>query len=263
MAQSRRNRGRTLTSQPSQLFKRILFLVVFVVLVTAAGLLLRTLPNWEWLLAHEQVLRRQVDQAPLASWCMGLMIYFLLSLIPGLTGKSVVIGWLFGFFAGLLMVEIGLTAAAILSFFIGHFAFGQFATSHWRRRLRVFRRRFSRDGLTYLLLLRLAHAPFSLVNYTAGATRVPLALFAWTTLLGILPGSAVFVFVGSRMPSLSVLAEQGVWALLDHRLFLALLASACLPYGVKLLVNRLSRRLHPAVHHGQSADASWEEACHR
>ena len=65
------------------------------------------------------------------------------------------------------------------------------------------------------------------------------------------------------MPSLTVLAEQGVWALLDHRLFLALLASACLPYGVKLLVNRLSRRLHPAVHHGQSAGASREEACHR
>jgi uncharacterized membrane protein YdjX (TVP38/TMEM64 family) len=45
--------------------------------------------------------------------------------------------------------------------------------------------------------------PFSLFSYVAGAARVPLTTFVWTTAVGYIPITAVFVYVGSQLESLS------------------------------------------------------------
>ncbi|MCA9133309.1 MAG: VTT domain-containing protein [Planctomycetales bacterium] len=218
------------------LLRRILFLSLFTLVVIGLGLGIHYIPDWEWIVTHEQQLRQRVALSPLPTWCVGVALYTLLSLIPGTAGKSVIAGWLFGFWAAVAMVEIGLTTAAILTFLLGRYAAGKWGPRRGSLRLRMLGRRFARDGAFYLLLLRLTHAPYTLVNYGAGASRVPLATFWWTTHLGILPGTAVFAFVGTRIPTLRLLAEQGVWSLVDIPLALALVATALLPLLVRLLL---------------------------
>ena len=39
--------------------------------------------------------------------------------------------------------------------------------------------------------------PFSLFSYVAGAARVPFGRFMWTTAVGYIPITAVFVYLGS------------------------------------------------------------------
>ena len=46
--------------------------------------------------------------------------------------------------------------------------------------------------------------PFSLVSYAAGAARVPTWRFAWTTVVGYLPITALAVYFGTRLEGLSI-----------------------------------------------------------
>ena len=62
-----------------------------------------------------------------------------------------------------------------------------------------------RGGVPLLLALRLIPiVPFSLVCYAAGAARVPLWRFIWTTLVGYLPITALAVYFGTRLEGLSL-----------------------------------------------------------
>ena len=45
--------------------------------------------------------------------------------------------------------------------------------------------------------------PFSLFSFAAGAAKVPLGRFVWTTAIGYLPLTAVFVYLGSQLEELS------------------------------------------------------------
>ena len=46
--------------------------------------------------------------------------------------------------------------------------------------------------------------PFSLVSYAAGAARVPVWRFTWTTIVGYLPITALAVYFGTRLEGLSL-----------------------------------------------------------
>jgi uncharacterized membrane protein YdjX (TVP38/TMEM64 family) len=91
-------------------------------------------------------------------------------------------------------------------------------------------------GITLLLAARLVPiVPFSLFSYVAGAARVPVGRFAWTTAVGYIPITALSVYFGTRLEELS---------LTDPLLWLAALGLIAL-----LLLTRLVR---PLVYHPPS-----------
>ncbi|MCA9126055.1 MAG: VTT domain-containing protein [Planctomycetales bacterium] len=199
--------------------------------------------DFSWLVQHEQLLRERMAHHPVATWCIGLGVYFVVSLVPGTSGKSIICGWLFGFWGALAMVELGLTGAAVISFVIGRSVAGQLSPHRWRSRFAILKNRFKQHGSFYLLLLRLAHAPFTLLNYGAGAIGVPLTAFCWTTALGLLPGTIVFTYAGTRIPSLQILAGKSAWSLIDFPLMMALAATILIPVLLRYLARRWTRRL--------------------
>ena len=215
------------------LARRLVVLVLLVFSVTCIGIGIRYLPDLHWIAEREESLRAQIESTPVASYVVGLLLYFGVSLIPGTYGKSIVFGWLFGFLGALFLVEIGLTAAALVSFLIGRFLVKHLLLRRWLIYLRWVNKRFAQDGAFYLLSLRMAHAPFTLINYGAGATSIPFSTFWWTTHVGILPATAVFTFAGSRIPSIRTVAEHGAWAIVDPMLIVALVAIAFLPMLVR------------------------------
>lgn len=75
-----------------------------------------------------------------------------------------------------------------------------------RHRLEAIERFVARGGARGLLIARvIPFVPFNLVCFASGATRVPLARYAWTTLVGMTPLTALTVLLGSRLqePSLT------------------------------------------------------------
>jgi uncharacterized membrane protein YdjX (TVP38/TMEM64 family) len=207
------------------------FLITFMLLfaVLAIGICVRHLPDLEWVAEREDWLRSKIVSAPIPCYLLGLVCYIGLSLMPGTAGKSIVFGWFFGFVAALFLVEIGLTTAAVISFLIGRFVVRRLLYRRWQIYLRWISKTFEHEGAFYLLWLRMAHAPFTLVNYGAGATNIPLMTFWWTTHVGILPATIVYTFVGSRIPNVRTVAEQGVLAIVDPWLLVVLVVIAFFP----------------------------------
>ena len=88
-----------------------------------------------------------------------------------------------------------------------------------------------RGGVFLLLAMRLIPViPFSLFSYAAGAARVPLARFSWTTVIGYLPLTVIFVYLGSELEELS---------LTDPLLWVSAAALLAMLFCARLLSRRL------------------------
>jgi len=224
--------------------RRVLIGLAFVGVLAMLALLLREHASLEVLIRHETMLRATIQEHPIHSWLIGFGIYFTTSLIPGTGGKSMIFGWLFGLWSAVLMVDAALTLAALATFLISRFLIRDLVESRFATHVERLNRHLERDGPFYLLQLRMAHAPFTFINYVSGALRIPTGTFWWTTQLGILPGTIVFVFAGTRLPTLRELSEQGPIELLDPWLIGGLLLTAVLP----MLVRKLTSMFHQAKH---------------
>jgi len=118
--------------------------------------------------------------------------------IPGATVMTLLGGFFFGPVLGVLLVNIGATAGAMVIFFIARFFLGQDIQEKYRDQLARLNRELEANGKHYLLTLRLIPVfPFFLINLLAGFTAIPGWTFFWTTALGIIPGSFVYSYLGS------------------------------------------------------------------
>jgi uncharacterized membrane protein YdjX (TVP38/TMEM64 family) len=129
----------------------------------------------------------------------------------------------------------------------------------YARFLAALNRHLKKEGAFYLLTLRMAHFPFSIINLASGASRVKPQTFCWTTSLGLIPGTAVFAYVGSRLPSLTQLIADGSGALVDTPLIVALCASAIFPLAFRIAAQRVGLLKDT----GSSNDTVQQQPTHR
>jgi len=115
-------------------------------------------------------------------------------------------GFVYGFFPALALMMLGWLLSGLFCFAVGHTVARPlldrwFGTERFERTEAA----IERGGATLLLAVRLLPiVPFSLVSYAAGAARVPLWRFAWTTVVGYLPITALAVYFGTRLEGLSL-----------------------------------------------------------
>jgi uncharacterized membrane protein YdjX (TVP38/TMEM64 family) len=112
-----------------------------------------------------------------------------------------VAGYVFGFWWGLLLVHTGWIVTGVITYFIGaHLgrpAIRRLAGDHRVDRAEAL---LERGGIPALLAGRLIPlVPFSFFSAFAGAMRVPLWRYTWTTAVGYLPLTAFATLIGSRL----------------------------------------------------------------
>jgi uncharacterized membrane protein YdjX (TVP38/TMEM64 family) len=115
-------------------------------------------------------------------------------------------GFVYGFFPALALMMLGWLLSGLICFAIGR-SVARPLLDRWFgvSRFERIESAIERGGVTLLLAVRLIPIlPFSLVSYAAGAARVPTWRFAWTTLLGYLPITALSVYFGTRLEGLSL-----------------------------------------------------------
>ena len=126
----------------------------------------------------------------------------------------------------------------------------------WFKRLS---REFRADAASYLLLLRLAPIfPFFVVNLAAAVLGARLTTFAWTSLVGMLPGTLAYVLIGAglretfatesrrladcrRAGQTPCVAEIDFSALISREILLGLAGLAALML-ISLVIRRVYRR---------------------
>lgn len=157
--------------------------------------------------------QRQIDQlgvtGPLLILALALVhavVFFPAEILDAAAGFA------YGFFAGLALMMLGWLLSGLVCFAVGRSVARPlldrfFGTERFER----IERAIERGGVTLLLAIRLIPiVPFSLVSYAAGAARVPLWRFVWTTTVAYIPITALSVYFGTRLEGLS-LTDPLVW----------------------------------------------------
>jgi uncharacterized membrane protein YdjX (TVP38/TMEM64 family) len=107
-------------------------------------------------------------------------------------------GYVYGVWA-LPLVFVSTAFAASLAFLTARYLARDRVRAMIRRRpkYRAIDKAVAEEGWQVVLLLRLSpFVPFNLQNYAFGATAIPFRQYFTATLLGILPGDAIYVYFG-------------------------------------------------------------------
>jgi len=155
---------------------------------------------------HDEV-RNQIDE--LGFWgpvlILGLSILHAVVFYPAEIVDAAA-GFAYGFFPALALMMFGWLLNGLVCWAIGQ-SIARPLLDRWFgvRRFERIERSIERGGATLLIAMRLIPIlPFSIVSYAAGAARVPLGRFIWTTMVGYLPITALSVYFGTRLEGLSL-----------------------------------------------------------
>jgi uncharacterized membrane protein YdjX (TVP38/TMEM64 family) len=117
--------------------------------------------------------------------------------IPGGSLRSLAVGFLFGHWAGSVIIVFAATAGATLAFLSARYLFAQAVQRRLGARGAKLMRGFAINAFQYLLFLRLVPLfPFWLVNLAPGLTPIRLRVFVGATAVGIAPASFIVASVG-------------------------------------------------------------------
>ena len=140
---------------------------------------------------------------------------------PG-TPLTLLAGSLFGPVLGTVVALLGHTLGAIFAFLLARYVAGEYVERTLRPRyprLSHYETRLEQKPFVTVFALRLIPlVPFNALNFILGLTRVPLRSYALATLLGMIPGTFAYVYLGGSLRMLSplniALALLGIIALI-------------------------------------------------
>ena len=217
--------------------RKLLIFAIAAILLSALAWYANQYFSLEQLAEQESRVRAYIATNPWHAFIIGFGIYAGLALVPGTGGKAIVYGWLFGIWQAVIIVTVGLTLGAMMIFSLSRYLFQESIERRYTNFVSLMNKHLEKEGAYYLLALRMAHVPYSIVNPVSGASRIRTWTFCWTTAVGLLPNNIIWVYVGVRLPSLHELASSGPGSLVDPPLIAALIGCAALPHLVRWLIS--------------------------
>jgi len=147
----------------------------------------------------------------------GAVIFVLLYLVAAvllLPGSVLTLGAgaVFGVVHGAVLVSAGATLGATAAFLVGRYlARGWVAASlESYPRFAAIDQAVAREGWKIVGLTRLSPVfPFNLLNYAFGLTRVSLRDYVLASWIGMMPGTVMYVYVGSIAGDIATLSAGG------------------------------------------------------
>jgi uncharacterized membrane protein YdjX (TVP38/TMEM64 family) len=109
-------------------------------------------------------------------------------------------GVIFGVVHGVIAVSIGATLGATCAFLVGRYLARDWVTRRiaGSARFQAVDAAVAQEGWKIVLLTRLSPIfPFNLLNYAYGLTRVHLKHYFWASWIGMMPGTVMYVYIGS------------------------------------------------------------------
>ncbi|MCB1516907.1 MAG: VTT domain-containing protein [Hyphomicrobiaceae bacterium] len=150
-----------------------------------------------------------VDANPVLAYLAAGVLYVVAVAVafPAAWIITVGFGVVFGWVNGSILVIISATLGACLLYWAARTLLADFFKARAGRWLNEMAEGFRRNAASYLLFLRLTPvAPFVLLNALPGLLNVPFFTYAWTTALGIIPGTIAYVSAGEGLRA--IVAER-------------------------------------------------------
>ncbi len=223
---------------------RVLSIVLGVALVAAATYVL---PLGAWVTALAQGARE--------TGTLGVVVFFaayVVSTVAVLPGSilTLALGFAYGPVWGLAIASPASVTGATCAFLLGRTLLRDWAAQKLGGsvRARAIEAAVEREGFKLVLLLRLSPlVPFNLLNYVLSLTSVRLGTYVLASFVGMLPGTLLYVYLGSLAPAAAELssAAQGGGAARTTLYVVGLLATvAVVVIGTKAARRALDAELH-------------------
>ena len=138
-----------------------------------------------------------------------IVFYILATLLflPGLI-PTMAAGVLFGVIQGTLLVSISSISGATLAFLTGRYLAREWVAAMIRgnQKFEAIDAAVAQEGWKIVGLTRLSPVfPFNLLNYAFGLTQVSLKHYFLASWIGMLPGTVMYVYIGSLAGDLAAL----------------------------------------------------------
>ncbi|WP_323037907.1 TVP38/TMEM64 family protein [Pararhodobacter sp.] len=232
-------------TQNSSRFRRWLPLILIIAGAIAGGIYLREYLTFESLRENREALLAYRAAHPFWAPAIFMLAYIVIVAfsLPGASAATLTGGFLFGVFPGVVFNVVAATLGAVAIFLAVRTGLGQGLKDRIDASDGAVRR--LTDGITanevpVLLSMRLVPVvPFFIANLIPAFLGVATWRFAWTTLVGIIPGGLVYTWVGSGLgevfargeaPNLGIIFEPYILGPI-----LGLAALSLLPIVLKFL----------------------------
>ena len=198
------------------------------------------LPDATWLQQQQSELQALHAAGPWA-FAAGLFALFTLMsalALPGCSVLALAAGMVLGWLPGTLLVVLASTVGATLSFLAARHLWRDALQRRWGHRLTRLQAGLARDGAYYLFSLRMVPViPYALVNPLMGLSAMPTRQFFGVSLLGMLAGSAAYVYAGTALGR-----ARGWHDLASPSVGAALLLLAALPWAARWSIGWVGQR---------------------
>lgn len=165
----------------------------------------------DWVSASQLKLRQDELQAAHAAspWGFAAALFGLFTVlsalaVPGCSVLALAAGFYLGWLPGTLLVATASTLGATLAFLASRHWLREGVRRRWGHRLAGLEAALARDGAYYLFTLRVAPViPYALVNPLMGLSAMSAWQFFAVSFVGMLAGSAAYVYVGTALGAAS------------------------------------------------------------
>lgn len=202
------------------------YLPIFLLLVASIAIYFAGLNSY-FTLANLKVHQAELDSLMGKRYALFVLLFCLTYVLvvsfslPVATFMTIACGFLFGTYVGTCITVISATIGATVIFLSARLASDTLAqkVGNWASKMQA---GFQQNAISYLLTLRLIPLfPFVMVNLVAAFFQVPIRVFVFTTLFGIIPGSMTYVYLGSTLRYIANFDTIDVRTLVDPHILLA------------------------------------------
>src|SRR5262245_16026659 len=215
--------------------KRILLLLALVILIAAFfALRLDRYFNLEFFKAQQAAIDAYYGAHPFRTAAIYFALYVAVTglSLPGAAVMTLAGGAIFGLLWGTVIVSFASTTGATLAFLASRFLLRDWVQARFGDKLKAINDGVAKEGAFYLFALRLVPAfPFFAINLLMGLTPIKTRTYIWVSQIGMLAGTIVYVYAGTKLGEFQVtaglviaLALLGIFPLLAKKLLDALKA---------------------------------------
>jgi uncharacterized membrane protein YdjX (TVP38/TMEM64 family) len=153
--------------------------------------------------------REKIDAFIAVNYLLSIFIYSLIYILLLSIGMpfgalmSVMAGFFFGLYAGVIMVVLNATLSSVLTYLVGKKLIYSYLKKRHSRRVDAVENEVKKNGAYYVLAVRFSSIlPFFWVNLLFGASGIGFKSYIIPTFIGLIPGTIVYTNIGSSLSSL-------------------------------------------------------------
>lgn len=216
---------------------RILIVLFIILLITSFFVFdLSQYLTLDYLKTNQMRLMKYHEQNMALTLSLYFLAYILITAlsIPGATIMTLAGAGIFGFWTSLIIISFASTIGATLSFLGSRYLFRDWVQNKFGEKLQKVNEGMEREGAFYLFSMRLIPIfPFFMINLLMGLTPIKIPTYFFTSQLGMLAGSIIYVNAGVQLSQIESTKD-----IISPDIIISLMLLGLFPLIVKKLLKR-------------------------